>query len=296
MLHGLDSSSSDAQKLTASLQLQPAKSAENESFVRSWNSSRFTDPKSIHQEMGVRGHQSKTDFQFIVHTAPLNHLIEGKGIFSRDAESAMASWDVACTSIVNQKKTYTYGSVGVILKVPQQNVLAASPEDLMSETNVGLIDRANKLVNEFDRSDVKSRYERMPDYQRNGLLKKEIASHQRHTNTPEQVLENTYRARNEILICTAEGVNIHQGEKTTGKVEIAGIFLNDSAPNFNHKHIADWKGETLLSQDDRYELFQQYAEPLAQELGLPIIYLNGSVDIAEMESDVFSFEETKSGI
>ncbi len=280
--HGQRASSSDAQKLTAALHQQVDKPVVQESFVRSWDSAGFTDPDSVSGEMGIRGHQSKEDFQFIVHTAPITHLMEGQGVFSTDAENALASWDVACASIVNQNKTFTYGSVGVILKVPQQNVIAASPDDLMSETNIGLIDRTSKLVNVPGKDSTKARYEAMPDYQRSGLLKKELARYQRYTNTPDEVLKKTYGARNEILICTSGGVNIHEGQKATGKVEIVGIFLNDSAPTADHQHLADWKGENLLSKEGKYELFKQYAEPLAQQIGVPIIYLNGTADTAEM--------------
>ncbi|MEZ8202271.1 hypothetical protein [Vibrio splendidus] len=282
-LHGQGASSSDAKKLTAALHQKADNPAVQENFVRSWDSGGFTEPTVVSGEMGVRGHQSKQDFQFIVHTAPITHLMEGKGVFSIDAESALTSWDVACTSIVNQSKTFTYGSVGVILKVPEQNVIAASPNDLMSETNIGLLDRTEDLVNVSDKNATKTRYEAMPDYERTGLLaKKELPRHQRHTNTPSEVLKKTYGMRNEILICTSGGVNLHEGQKATEKVEIAGFFLNDSAPTASHQDLADWKGETLLSKNDKYELFKQHAEPLAQKLGVPIIYLNGTADIAEV--------------
>lgn len=281
LIQGAKASSSDANKLTQALAQGAGKSPQTDSFVKSWNTSQFTEPKSLSAEMGTRGHQSKADFQFIVHTAPLDHLIAGKGIFSASAESAMASWDVACTSIIDQSKTFTYGNIGVILKVPQQNILAASPDDLMSETNVGLLDRTEELVNSADKDKTKNTYAAMPSHQRTGMLKTEIAKHARHTNTPEQVLKNTYEMRNEILICTAQGVNIHDGEQATAKVEIAGIFLNDCEPSYNNLHLANFKGETLLTKDEKYAIFKAHAEPLAAQLGVPIMYLNGQADTAE---------------
>lgn len=281
LIQSAKASSSDANKLTQALAQGAGKSPQTDSFVKSWNTSQFTEPKSLSAEMGVRGHQSKADFQFIVHTAPLDHLIAGKGIFSASAESAMASWDVACTSIIDQNKTFTYGNVGVILRVPEQNILAASPEDLMSETNVGLLDRTEELVNSADKDKTKNAYATMPSHQRTGMLKNEIAKHARHTNTPEQVLKNTYEMRNEILICTAQGVNIHDGEQATAKVEIAGIFLNDCEPSYNNQHLANFKGETLLTKDEKYAIFKAHAEPLAAKLGIPIVYLNGQADTAE---------------
>jgi len=280
MFNGRNASSSDASRLTAALQSNIAPN-HGTIFSSSWDSSRFTNPKDISQTMGGRGHESKQPFQFIVHTAPISHLIEGKGIFSARPEEALASFDVASTSLVNQDKTYTYGSVGVILKVPGQNILAASPDDLMSETNIGLVDRTERLVNVTDKESYKSLYQSMHDYQRNGLLKTEIARYHRHTNTPEEVLNKTYGMRNEVIICTSEGVNIHQGAEATDKVEIVGFFLNDSALDKDHQSIADWKGKKLLSQDEKCSLFQQYAKPLSQKLEVPMIYLNGTVDFAE---------------
>ncbi|GEM77637.1 hypothetical protein [Vibrio sagamiensis] len=276
IMQGKSPSSSDAKKLTEALH-------EPVSFVRSWKSAGFTPPTSVSGEMGIRGHQSKQDFQFIVHTANIRQLVEGTGIFSIDAEKAMSSWDVICTSIVNQDKTFTYGSVGVILKVPEQNVLAASPEDLMSEPNVGLIDRTDRLVNAPDDDEAKSLYESMPSFKRSGLLKEELARHQKHTNTPDEVLEKTRRERNEILICTSAGVNIHEGHKATGKVEIAGFFLNDDSRTPIGE--VDWKGNAIPSQDEKYALFKKHAEPLAHKLGVPIIYLNGTADTYESMVD-----------
>ncbi|QIL85692.1 hypothetical protein G7083_07380 [Vibrio sp. HDW18] len=253
----------------------------NHNFINSWDTSNFTLTSSISDEMGVRGHNSKKEFQFIVHTASIEQLINKDGIFSHNGESELNNWDVLCASIVNEKKTFTYGSIGVILDVPKQNMLAASPDDLMSETNIGATHRVDYLVNISNKEDQVEKYKQMPNHERTGLLKKEISRHARHKNTPYEVLKKTYNMRNELLICTRSDVNVHKNEECTKNIKIAGIFLNDCDITPEQKHLAEFTGDKILSKDEKYEIFIQHAKPLAEKLGIPIIYFNGQSDTAE---------------
>ncbi|MGL4192495.1 MAG: hypothetical protein ACRCRU_07960 [Vibrio sp.] len=253
-------------------------------FISSWDNSNFTLTSSISDEMGVRGHDSKKEFQFIVHTASIDQLINKTGIFSHNGESELSNWDVLCASIINEKKTFTYGSIGVILDVPKQNMLAASPDDLMSETNVGLAHRMDCLVNVANKNDQAEKYKQMPNYERTGLLKKEISRHDRHQNTPYEVLKKTYNMRNELLICTRSDINIHKNEASTQNIKISGIFLNDCDITPEQKHLAEFTGDKILSQNEKYEIFIQHAKPLAEKLGIPIIYFNGQSDTAEKKT------------
>lgn len=281
---------SDAQLFTAALQKEVGLSPTSENIINSWDGKNFTEPLSVVTEMGARGNQSNCSFQFLVHAAPISHLVNGLGIFSVNAESSIRSWDVICASIINQSQTYTYRSVGVILKVPKQNIVAASPDDLMSETNIGLKERSDFLVNASDEEIASSKS--MPSYQRTGLLKRELARHQRHMNTPQKVLDNTYKARNEIILITKEGINFHSGHQATGKVEISALFINDSELTVAHKDIALYCEKELLSKDERCDLFDMYAIPLAKKMGIPVIYLNGNVDLAEfIDTDLKSCSE-----
>ncbi|OAJ32961.1 hypothetical protein [Piscirickettsia salmonis] len=251
-------------------------------FIKSWDPCYFSNPFEINAAQNRETHNLK--YRFIVHTAPMEHLVEQQGIFSLSPSENISTFDVISASIISHNKNYTYGSVGVILQVPQQNIMAVSSDDLMAETNIGNIHRTKHLARVFDADKTKV-YEAMSPLERNGLLSQEIQFHankSRNQKSPEDVLKGTSLARNELLLITREGINIHLGEKATGKIKVCGLFINNCEPSADSEHYAEFQGNKLLSMQEKKYIFIKHASCLAEKLNIPMLFLNGNADCGEI--------------
>lgn len=81
----------------------------------------------------------------------------------------LTRWDTLSTSLISDEKQFTYGSFGVVLKVPFQNILITHHSDMMFPNNIGDIRRQrfehmNKTINQSNLS----------CFIRSGLLSNEI--------------------------------------------------------------------------------------------------------------------------
>jgi len=247
-------------------------------ILRTWDVSHFTMPESSAPE----------SYKFIVHTAPVEHLINREGIFSPNPNEVIKRWDAISASLITEKKGFTYRSFGAILDVPYQNILSAHHEDLMSELNIGRIDRTEFLTREFDKIQEKSALEEMPPHVRNGMLSQEILNHQRKLSTPDTVLKDTYNARNEIIIATRPFVNVTEGLPVTGEVKIKGYFLAAG----QHSSLAikyPPKNSSAVTCEDNLLLEDKYARDMARQANLPYFRINARPDVYDyMESSAIN--------
>lgn len=186
-------------------------------------------------------------------------------------------WDAISKSLITEKKGFTYRSFGVILKVPYQNMLSAHHEDLMSELNIGKMDRAEFLTRAPDKEQEKN-LEKTPPHIRNGMLSQEIKRHQHRLATPETILKNTYDSRNEIIVATRPFINMTEGLPATGEVKIKGYFLaGGQHSSFAIKYPPTDSLE--ITHEDNLLLANKYAHEIAREASIPFYKINARPDV-----------------
>lgn len=222
-------------------------------------------------------------YRFIVHTAPVEHLINRTGIFSKDANEQLKSWDAVSASLITESKSFTYRSFGAILAVPPQNILAAHHEDLMSELNVGRTDRVDYLVRTADRQAERSRLSNASSVERNGMLAREISHHQHRQSTPEEIIRRTDQTRNELIIATRPSVNVTKGLPVTGEVRIVGYFLI-TTPHNPYAMAVPPAGSEALTPKDNAALAETHAQGIARQAGVPFYLLKGQADVFDYMS------------
>ncbi|WP_160116619.1 hypothetical protein [Pseudovibrio ascidiaceicola] len=262
--------SSDSHPVTL---FKPQADEKTQAFIESWSQTNFTDP-ATRVDLQTRDGAS-APFKFVVHTGSVENLVNGTGIFAPDADQAMKSWDTICTSVVTDEKCYAYGAFGVILDVPPENVLASSSSDLMSDINIGREDRKDFMVNVS-----KQQNERMlevPEPVRKGYLSKHLAafSNEKQQRNVDDLMENTYFQHNEVIVSTREGVQHKAGVDATGEIKIKGIFMIDAEPSPETIHVHNFNEKHALSKEEKHDLFMKHAGPIAENLGVPILFLNG---------------------
>uniref|UniRef100_UPI0012FEC742 hypothetical protein n=1 Tax=Candidatus Williamhamiltonella defendens TaxID=138072 RepID=UPI0012FEC742 len=106
-------------------------------------------------------------------------------------------------------------TVGVILEVPEQNILAADPDANAIEANLkGVIKKSggelslietngvkkpHQIMNTIDERSALSKSIHFSELTRNGLLSKQLFSYPQRVATPEDIINNTV-SRNTVLI------------------------------------------------------------------------------------------------
>jgi len=89
-----------------------------------WAPRYFTDPKI----------QNKR-FRYLVYPSTITDLTSRKGIFSKNIQDKLRQSDLISASILSNQTLRGY-TVGVILEVPEQNILAADPDANAIEANL----------------------------------------------------------------------------------------------------------------------------------------------------------------
>lgn len=178
----------------------------------SWGHSNFTKPEN---------YKEGEPFKFIVHTVDVKGSPEVSRQLLNGHSGLLTTWDTMSVSVISEQKPFTYGSLGVILEVPAQNVILTLPEDMMFRNNIGDVKRAA-----FDL--LKDRIPTNPII-RSGQLSRHImaCSTKSEVRTPNELLSKTFYAHNEIIIAPRPNVNIHPGFPVTGMVRIIGVFKRD---------------------------------------------------------------------
>lgn len=210
----------------------------------------------------------------------MDDFINQKGCFSAQGAEYLENKDAICTSVVTDEKCFVYGAFGVILDVPPQNVLVSSPDDLMSELNIGRKDKKDRMVNVTQEQNEKLLD--VPDHVRNGYLKKELDRYQydKRQQNVDDLMDNTYYGHNEVIVSSKEGVQHKQGVDATEPVKINGIFLIDAEPSPDTIAFQEFEGKKALTKEEKYQIFMEHAEKVAKNLGVPILFLDGESTMA----------------
>ncbi|KZK91323.1 hypothetical protein PsAD46_01546 [Pseudovibrio sp. Ad46] len=247
-------------------------------FLKTWNRENFSDP-SERLDLQKRG-GCKAPFKFIVRTGSMDDFINQKGCFSAQGAEYLENKDAICTSVVTDEKCFVYGAFGVILDVPPQNVLVSSPDDLMSELNIGRKDKKDRMVNVTQEQNEKLLD--VPDHVRNGYLKNELDRYQydKRQQNVDDLMDNTYYAHNEVIVSSKDGIQPKQGVDATEPVKINGIFLIDAEPSPDTIAFQEFEGKKALTKEEKYQIFMEHAEKVAKNLGVPILFLDGESTMA----------------
>lgn len=247
-------------------------------FLKTWNRENFSDP-SERLDLQKRG-GCKAPFKFIVRTGSMDDFINQKGCFSAQGTEYLENKDAICTSVVTDEKCFVYGAFGVILDVPPQNVLVSSPDDLMSELNIGRKDKKDRMVNVTQEQNEKLLD--VPDHVRNGYLKNELDRYQydKRQQNVDDLVDNTYYAHNEVIVSSKDGIQHKQGVDATEPIKINGIFLIDAEPSPDTIAFQEFEGKKALTKEEKYQIFMEHAEKVAKNLGVPILFLDGESTMA----------------
>lgn len=240
--------------------------------LQQWQPSCFTAPASLDQRGLI-----DEPFRFIVHTAPLADLTGGQGIFSYRAASLINNFDALCGSLVSNDKPYAFRDFGVILTVPNQNILAASPRDINSNLQAGSLEYRPRHEPMEDPDMIRKYFAECPAEVRNGMLKESILRCSSYLFTPEYVLENTAGRHNEVIIATRPDVNIHPGFPVTRNIEISGYVMMDGEPDeilVREAHARKDRPQ-VLTKAVKNELFEKYIVPLATHFNVPALRIVG---------------------
>ncbi|MDG0817720.1 hypothetical protein [Bdellovibrio svalbardensis] len=145
----------------------------------SWRSFEFTDPS----------HHNPESFTYLVHG-----VMDREGFLKNNGFESISQWSSLSTSLISNRNSRTFGTAGLILKVPAENIFATVPRDFGS--NVKML-RAKNEVNQL-----------LKFYESTFGLDK-----------PQDLLKRTEPKKyNEVLI---------SGETTEGgPIQIIGVFVN----------------------------------------------------------------------
>lgn len=246
-------------------------SVQYQTILRHWAPEVLTDPREISTK--AVEFVVNQPYRFLVHTARLSDLREHRGIFSHDAPGVLADTDAICTSLFSDEKPFAYRDFGIVLRVPAQNVLCAFHRDINSNLSAGALAHRPPLGETEEQ--VWSYLSRLPAHERNALLARNIARFAKYLYTPDQVLADTRDRHNEVVVATRPGVNIHPGFPATGQLEIAAYFALIDEPDPAVARSVSADGQTVLTRTAKLKLFMDHIIPLARQLGLPALLLNG---------------------
>ncbi|EMZ7035367.1 hypothetical protein ABE276_003445 [Salmonella enterica] len=207
-----------------------------------WRDSLFTDPRQWREGK---------PFKFIVHTFESPQLLVSNPVLFSSGGCCLSGWDCISASVMSDAHPYCYGGMGVILKVPPQNIIITHYNDIMFRNNIGeakrsafdLFKQARAKQGRNMREDEDEEERRLYRIEQSGLLSKHaVAWHRRYgISSPDKILNepNQYQNRNEVIVITRPGVNIHPGMPVTALVEVKAVFTRDMRLNTRaHKTAA----------------------------------------------------------
>ncbi|WP_339050431.1 C80 family cysteine peptidase [Candidatus Hamiltonella endosymbiont of Tuberolachnus salignus] len=247
-----------------------------------WAPRYFSDPKI----------QNKR-FRYLVYPSTITDLTSRKGIFSKNIQDKLRQADLISASILSNQTLRDY-TVGVILEVPEQNILAADPDANAIEANLkGVIKKSGGELSLIETNGVKKTHQIMntidersalaksipfSELTRNGLLSKQLFSYPQRVATPDDIINNTV-SRNTVLITGRADVNIYPHYPVTENIKITGLFLISSDDLKNTGEATHFSGSEALTSKN-FRLFSEAARDIAQELDveLKIIKVSQWVD------------------
>jgi hypothetical protein len=243
----------------------PALPGNSATDLDAWDASAFSDP-------GTFANGNDTAFRFLLHTVRCDELERENGMqLFREGTQALNRWDTISACVIDERNRFTYATVGVVLRVPTQNIVLTSSEDMDFDGNQGNLDRQENWLIPSYVPQVQS----MPECRRNGLLMRHILSqtYEHPLLSPAEVLARTdrfHQAHNEVIVITRPDVFIQRGPSggeplaKTGPVEIIGIFR------------ARGRSKAVFPNANKEALIAEAIRLARENLGdLPVIEISG---------------------
>ena len=173
-----------------------------------WNPAAFDDPNTLNslkkKRKGPGPHAPVPPFKFIVHGVA-NYQGD---VF--DTPNILTRYEVLSMSLVGKQNLHTHPSApqGVILRVPQNNILAAATTDVAVQNYAPAFDpqSPNAVTITDNLMDVATRH--------GGL------------QTPNYLFQNirNYPYYNEVVVCGRAGVPLPHG--VTGNMQVIGVYIS----------------------------------------------------------------------
>jgi hypothetical protein len=212
---------------------------------RAWAPVNFTPPAMLdslrNPRAGAGPHAPLPSFQFIIHSVG-NFL---GAVFS--TPDILTRYEVLSMSLMGNMNVQGHDPQGVILRVPENNILAAAPTDVAVLNFAPAFNPAN------------------PDAMTitDNLI--EIAARTGGLQTPGYLLNHVrgYPYYNEVVVCGRAGVPLPRG--VTGAMAVVGVFM-----------LTDTQGVTRGAPDTRLAR-EQRVRACARTHNLPLLYIPNSM-------------------
>ncbi|WP_235655631.1 hypothetical protein [Candidatus Williamhamiltonella defendens] len=216
-----------------------------------WAPRYFTNPKI----------QNKR-FRYLVYPSSITDLMSRKDIFSKNIQDKFRQSDLISASILSNETLRGY-TVGVILEVPEQNILAADPDETSLEANF-------KEVIKKSGGEGLALTKNIPvsELTRNGMLSKQLFSYPQRVATPDDIINNTL-SQNTVLITGRPDINIYPHYPVTKDIKITGLFLISSDDLKNTGGASHFSSSKTLTSKN-FRLFSEAARDIAQELDIEL--------------------------
>ncbi|WP_174888908.1 C80 family cysteine peptidase [Candidatus Williamhamiltonella defendens] len=263
-----------------------------------WAPRHFTDPKIQNKQ-----------FKYLIYPSSIRDLMDRKGVFSKNIKEKLSQSDFISASILSNQ-TLGDHKVGVILEVPEQNILAAAPHESIFKPNLESmfqssgarirfikkkgLQKTNQMINAIEDRLSHTKNRSLSALVRHGLLSNQLFSYPQRVSTPDDIIHQTL-TRNTVLVTGRPDVNIYPHYPVTKNIKITGLFFIDSDDPKNKEGSRSF---TLLREAAR-EMTQELdielkiikirreadSDKSAQSNITPKINQNRPIDLVEMTPD-----------
>jgi hypothetical protein len=204
---------------------------------RAWHPALFTDPRRLRElwrPVDWR-HKPVPEYRFIVHA-----ITNAGSPVLTDPIGQLSRYDLLSMSILSTRKPWAYVNRGVILRVPQNNIIATSPADMLTQTHAVSIHERRRDPGAG--LPIMAEHVAQRNAQLGGLRTPQEVVQAQHTNVAPFGIKSLY---NEIAVCGRPGVPLPHG--LTGRLELAGYFLaiqknGQYLPSPDLENPAEWMG------------------------------------------------------
>jgi len=215
-----------------------------------WNPGNFTDPNTLNSFKKARSgngpHPAVPQFRFIIHAVG-NYRGD---VF--DTPNILTRYEVLSMSLMSKSNSHAHDPQGVILKVPENNILAASPTDVAVQNYAPAFSAQspNAVTITDNLMDIAARHGglRSPDY-----LLQSIRG---------------YPYYNEVVVCGRAGVPLPHG--LTGNMTTVGLFV-----------LTDANGEIRGDPNTR-RAREMRVVACARNYHLPVLYIPNAMASAAL--------------
>jgi hypothetical protein len=197
--------------------------------IAAWFSGRFSNPKS---------HDPRR-FLYVVHAVREDHA----GVLNFLRNSSASPEYLISASVVNERKSYTFGRVGFILEVPPENIVSTSPQDTAIINN-WVTDSPDFIKKELGA-------ETAEDYKRWLFQKHGISD-------PTQLINENIALESKQRRVRVTEVNVEKVGPNGRSPTVVAVFYNNTPGEYHF-------GGEFISQ--------QESKNLARDFGLPLVEL-----------------------